>query len=105
MNLRTRGMPWRRLLTAALAAVAIFLYWSQTTERGQREAARGPSVRILDVSALAAVVEKRIHALRHGVTDVHILNARRPHSLIEELFTDGGVGTVCRLRSRTGEEA
>jgi pyocin large subunit-like protein len=36
-------MPWRRLLTAALAAVAIFLYWSQTSERGQREAARGPA--------------------------------------------------------------
>lgn len=41
-----------------------------------------------------------VHALKHRVTDVHILNARRPHGLIEELFTDGGVGTVCRLRSR-----
>lgn len=41
-----------------------------------------------------------IHALKHKVTDVHILNARRPHGLIEELFTDRGVGTVCRLRSR-----
>jgi acetylglutamate kinase len=41
-----------------------------------------------------------IHALRNGVTDLHILNAKREHGLIEELFTDGGVGTVCRLRSR-----
>ncbi len=41
-----------------------------------------------------------VHALKHKVTDVHILNARRPHGLIEELFTDRGVGTVCRLRSR-----
>jgi hypothetical protein len=41
-----------------------------------------------------------IHALKNRVTDVHILNARRPHGLIEELFTDRGVGTVCRLRSR-----
>jgi acetylglutamate kinase len=41
-----------------------------------------------------------LHALRHGVEDVHILNARRPHGLIEEIFTDRGVGTVCRLRSR-----
>src|SRR6185503_15105287 len=32
--------PWRRLLTAALAAVAIFLYWSHVTERGQRLEAR-----------------------------------------------------------------
>lgn len=45
-------------------------------------------------------VETLVHALRNGITDAHILNARRPHSLIEELFTDGGVGTVCRLRTR-----
>ena len=44
MNLRTRGLPWRRLLTAALAAVAIFLFWTQTSERGQREAARGATI-------------------------------------------------------------
>jgi acetylglutamate kinase len=41
-----------------------------------------------------------IHALRNGVNDVHVLNAKRPHGLIEELFTEGGVGTICRLRSR-----
>ena len=35
------GRPsWQRLLTAALAAVAIFLYWSHVTERGQRLEAR-----------------------------------------------------------------
>jgi acetylglutamate kinase len=50
---------------------------------------------------MLAKAQTIIHALRHGVTDIHILNARRPHSLIEELFTDIGVGTVCRLRSRT----
>jgi acetylglutamate kinase len=41
-----------------------------------------------------------LHALRSGATDVHVLNARRPHGLIEELFTDRGVGTICRLRAR-----
>ena len=41
-----------------------------------------------------------LHALKNRVTDIHILNARRPHAIIEELFTDRGVGTVCRLRSR-----
>ncbi len=40
-----------------------------------------------------------LHALKNGVKDVHIFNARRPHGLLEELFTDQGVGTVCRLRS------
>ena len=44
MNLRSRGLPWRRLLSAALAAVAIFLFWSQVSERGQREVARGPAI-------------------------------------------------------------
>lgn len=41
-----------------------------------------------------------LSALTAGVQDVHILNARRPHGLVEELFTNHGVGTVCRLRSR-----
>ena len=50
---------------------------------------------------MLAKTQTILHALRNGVTDVHVLNARRPHGLIEELFTDLGVGTVCRLRSRT----
>lgn len=41
-----------------------------------------------------------LHALQNQVTDVHVLNARHPNALIEELFTDRGVGTVCRVRSR-----
>ena len=36
MMARPARPPWRRLLTAALAAVAIFLYWTHA-ERGQRE--------------------------------------------------------------------
>ncbi|MEW6057226.1 MAG: acetylglutamate kinase [Bdellovibrionota bacterium] len=45
-----------------------------------------------------------LHALKNGVTETHILNARRPHSLIEELFTDQGIGTICRLRSRASKQ-
>jgi pyocin large subunit-like protein len=41
-----RGLPWRRLLTAALGAVAIFLYWSHVSERGAHDAARRPSVEL-----------------------------------------------------------
>lgn len=48
---------------------------------------------------MLAKVSTVIHALKNGVKDVHIFNARRPHGLLEELFTDHGVGTVCRLRS------
>ena len=49
---------------------------------------------------MLAKTQTVLSALRNGVSDVHIANARRPHALIEELFTDGGVGTICRLRSR-----
>lgn len=49
---------------------------------------------------MLAKVQTVLYGLKNGVTDIHILNARRPHGLIEELFTDRGVGTVCRLRSR-----
>ena len=40
---RPGSLPWRRLLTAALAAAAIFLYWSHVSERGARDAARQPA--------------------------------------------------------------
>ena len=40
MILRSGGLPWRRLLTAALAAAAIFVYWTQVSERGDRTAVR-----------------------------------------------------------------
>ncbi|TAJ40246.1 MAG: hypothetical protein EPO55_09595 [Reyranella sp.] len=40
MILRSGGLPWRRLLTAALAVVAIFLFWTQVSERGDRTAVR-----------------------------------------------------------------
>jgi len=42
---RSGGLPWRRLLTAALAVVAIFLYWTQVSERGGRVSPRdhGPT--------------------------------------------------------------
>ena len=37
-----RGTPWRRLLTAALAALAIFAYWTHAGERAAREAVPSP---------------------------------------------------------------
>ena len=32
-------------------------------------------------------------ALEHGVTEVHMVDGRNPHSLLLEIFTDHGVGT------------
>ena len=44
MNVRSGTLPWRRLLTAALAAAAIFVYWTQLSDRGTRDLSRGPAV-------------------------------------------------------------
>ena len=38
---------------------------------------------------LAACAE----AIHGGVQSAHILDGRRPHSLLLELFTDAGIGT------------
>ena len=35
-----------------------------------------------------------VEAVRSGVPSVHILDGRRPHALLLELFTDAGVGTM-----------
>jgi len=45
-----------------------------------------------------------VDALKNGVSSLHVLSAKHPHALIQELFTEQGVGTLCRLRgSRTRE--
>lgn len=41
-----------------------------------------------------------LEALRNGVEAVHVIDGRKPHALVEELFTESGSGTICRLRSR-----
>ncbi len=43
-----------------------------------------------------------LDALKNGVSAVHVIDGKRPHALVEELFTETGAGTVCRLRSRGG---
>jgi glutamate N-acetyltransferase / amino-acid N-acetyltransferase/acetylglutamate kinase len=37
-----------------------------------------------------------LRAIEGGVTSVHILDGRTPHSVIAELFTDRGVGTLVK---------
>ena len=38
-------------------------------------------------------LEACVHALQGGVENAHIVDGRRPHSLLLELFTDEGIGT------------
>ena len=39
-------------------------------------------------------VQAVLHALASGVRAVHVVDGRQPHSVIAELFTDRGVGTL-----------
>jgi acetylglutamate kinase len=39
-------------------------------------------------------LEACVHALEGGVENAHIVDGRRPHSLLLELFTDAGIGTM-----------
>jgi pyocin large subunit-like protein len=40
MIFRSGGLPWRRLLTVALAVIATFMYWTHVSERGDRTGVR-----------------------------------------------------------------
>ena len=35
-----------------------------------------------------------VEAVRGGVGSAHIIDGRRPHRLLLELFTDAGIGTM-----------
>ncbi|MCB0367126.1 MAG: acetylglutamate kinase [Bdellovibrionales bacterium] len=41
-------------------------------------------------------VKTVLSALDDGIEQIHIINGSRSHSLIEEVFTNRGVGTVCQ---------
>jgi acetylglutamate kinase len=44
---------------------------------------------------MIAKINTIIHALECGIPNVHVIDANHPHALIEELFTEKGVGTLC----------
>ncbi|MHC1630958.1 MAG: acetylglutamate kinase [Methanotrichaceae archaeon] len=39
-------------------------------------------------------VESCVNAVENGVQNAHIIDGRKPHAILLELFTDGGVGTM-----------
>jgi acetylglutamate kinase len=95
---------------AAAAAVAeslgAFKLVFLTDVEGWRAEPDDPSTRISEATAeevrerLSEVsggmhpkLKAAVHALESGVGAAHILDGRRPHSLLLELFTDEGIGT------------
>jgi pyocin large subunit-like protein len=94
-----RGLPWRRLLMAALAAAAIFLYWTNVTERGQRVAARDvpAATEVRDNAAQARAnvgfaTERRLeeHYDKHGAEFGRI--TKQDYLRQAQLLRDAAVG-------------
>ena len=73
MILRSGGLPWRRLLTAALAVVAIFLYWTQVSERDDRTSVRESTPTETRVSAAGEPAETRGWGTSVGFADARRL--------------------------------
>ena len=69
-------LPWRRLLMAALGAIAIFVTWTHVAERGQREVVRGPSSAVTSAAAAdtASTSERRGWGPTVGFADPHRLD-------------------------------
>lgn len=120
-------MTWRRLLTAALAAVAIFLYWNNVAERGERGLARdletaqyqvkyfGRSVGFADERRLDQHYEKHGHEfgritkqdylrqaqlLRDTKVEGPVLEAVRPDGVSTRF--DRETGAFVAFNTRTG---
>ena len=45
-----------------------------------------------------------LSAIRGGISDIHIINGSTPHSLLTELFTTQGIGTVCKKTLQQSSE-
>jgi pyocin large subunit-like protein len=72
MYVRSGGLPWRRLLTAALAALAIFAYWTHLADREARgplsAEARDPTSARVWGSSVGFADQRRLdqHYEKHG---------------------------------------
>jgi acetylglutamate kinase len=106
----TEGNSYNVNADAAAAAVAealaAFKLVFLTDVEGWRADPEDPESRISEATAqevrerltqvlggMRPKLEAAVHALESGVGNAHILDGRRPHSLLLELFTDEGIGT------------
>jgi acetylglutamate kinase len=111
----TKGQAYNINADAVAGALAVALRAEKlvflTDTEGVRADPGDPSSLLASVSAdeldemvrsgsanegMVPKVEACAHAVRSGVTSAHILDGRVPHSLLLEIFTDEGVGTMVR---------
>ncbi len=99
MILRTGKRPWRHLLTAALAAIAIVSFWGHLAEQSERALARDPGVITTSETerkswgtSVGFVDERRLdeHYKKHGAEFGHITKLDYLHQA--QLLRDTAVG-------------
>jgi len=56
-------------------------------------------------SGMTPKMEACLRAVRGGVPQAHVLDGRLPHSVLLEIFTDSGIGTMVVPDDAAGEEA
>ena len=121
MLARPGRLPWRRLLAAALAAIAVFLYWTHVAERGQRDLVR--STPAADATAAAQALgfgagvgfadQRRLdeHFAKHGAEFGRITKQDylRQAQLLRDVRVGGPVleavrrdGVITRYDQQTG---
>jgi len=87
-------MPWRRLITAALVALSIFLYWNHAMERGQRLAGGSvtPAAEARERDNIGFVDQRRLdeHYAKHGAEFGRITRQDYLHQA--QLLRDAEVG-------------
>lgn len=89
---RSGGLPLRRLLMAALAAVAIFAYWTHTAERGTRAPAPDTASAQTSAAGVGFVDSRRLdeHFEKHGAEFGHI--TKQDYLRQAQLLRDAKVG-------------
>ncbi|MEI6203260.1 MAG: hypothetical protein WCP68_15025 [Enhydrobacter sp.] len=90
---RSGGLPLRRLLMAALAAVAIFAYWTHTAERGGRPLVPADTASAqASTGSIGFVDSRRLeeHYEKHGAEFGHI--TKQDYLRQAQLLRDAKVG-------------
>jgi hypothetical protein len=92
MTGRSGGLPLRRLLMAALAAVAIFAYWTHTAERGGRPLVPDAVSAQTSAGSVGFVDSRRLdeHYEKHGAEFGHI--TKQDYLRQAQLLRDAKVG-------------
>ncbi|WP_454084704.1 acetylglutamate kinase [Georgenia sp. Marseille-Q6866] len=73
----------------------LYRSWPDRSSIVRRIAASELSVMLPDLeSGMVPKMEACLRAVRGGVPQAHIIDGRQPHSMLLEIFTDEGVGTL-----------